>query len=223
MLKYIIFDLDETLYPRGNELMQEIGRRIQTWLCDYLELTWEEASAVRRDYFIRYGTTMGGLIAEHGVDVRDYLAFVHDIPAEEYLAPHPALGAMLVPIPLRKVVFTNAIAEHGWRVLRALGVAGHFERVIGIEEVGLRNKLHRDAYERMLALLGARGAECIMVEDAARNLRPAKALGMTTVLVDAEADECVDFAVGSVLEVVEVVKGLIECNPQKNRATPDCR
>ena len=208
-LRLIIFDLDDTLYPRGSGLMQEIGRRIQTWLCNHLGLTWEEAVALRREYFQRYGTTMGGLIAEHDVDVHDYLFFVHDIPVKEYLGPNPALDTMLASVPLRKVVYTNATSEYGWRVLRALRVAEHFEQVIGIEEVGLRNKPYRDAYERTLALLGAQGAECILVEDSVRNLRPAKALGMTTVLVDAEPNECVDFVVGSVLGVGRVVSGLL--------------
>ncbi len=216
-LKFIIFDLDDTLYPRRSGLMQEVGRRIQSWLCNHLGLAWEEAIAVRRDYFHRYGTTMGGLIAEHGVDVHDYLTFVHDFPVEEYLGPNPALAAMLDSISLRKAVYTNATSEYGWRVLRTLGVADRFERVIGIEEVGLRNKPYRDAYETMLALLGAKGPECIMVEDAARNLRPAKALGLTTVLVDVDGSaglaevpgEGVDFIVGSVLEVGQVVRNLV--------------
>lgn len=208
-LKFIIFDLDDTLYPRTSGLLQEVGHRIQLWLCNHLDLSWEEAIAMRREHFQRYGTTMGGLIAEHDVDVHDYLIFVHDISVEEYLDPNPALAAMLDSIPLRKAIYTNATSEYGWRVLRALGVVDHFERVIGIEEVGLRNKPYWDACERMLALLDAQGPECILVEDWARNLRPAKALGLTTVLVDAEPDEGVDFVVGSVLEVGEVVTGLL--------------
>ncbi|MEE8391055.1 MAG: pyrimidine 5'-nucleotidase [Anaerolineae bacterium] len=211
VFKFIIFDLDETIYPRGNGLLQEVGHRIQLWVQQQFDLTWEEAVAMRRDYFFRYGTTMGGLIAEHDVDVHEYLVFVHDVPLGDYLAPNPALAAMLNGLPLRKAIYTNGTAEHGWRVLQTLEVADHFERVIGIEDVGLRNKPYLDAYEQMLALLGARGAECIMVEDSARNLRPAKALGMTTVLVGAEPDEdeagSVDFVVESVLDVGEVVGG----------------
>jgi len=216
VLKFIIFDLDDTLYPRNSGLMQEIGCRIQTWVCNHLGLSWEEAIAVRRDYFQRYGTTMGGLIAEHDVDPHDYLAFVHDVPVGEYLVPNPALAAMLDAIRLRKAVYTNATSEYAWRVLRALGVAGHFEQVIGIEEVGLRNKASRDGYECTLALLGAEGAECIMVEDIVPNLRPAKAVGLTTVLVGAEYDESVDFVVGSVLEVGQVVNEL--CAVKANEA-----
>ena len=224
-LKFIIFDLDDTIYPRNSGPMREVGRRIQLWLCNHLGLSWEEAIAVRRDYFHRYGTTMGGLIAEHDMDVHDYLTFVHDIPVEEYLDPNPALATMLDFIPLRKAVYTNATSEYGWRVLRALGVAAHFDQVIGIEEVRLRNKFHGDAYEQALALLGAEGPECIMVEDSARNLRPAKSLGMVTVLVGADGstarlsssqselaeapDESVDFVVENVLEVRRVVSDLL--------------
>ena len=210
-VKFIIFDLDDTLYPRHNGLMQEVGLRIQVWLRDHLGLTWEEAIALRHQYFQQYGTTMGGLVAEHDVDVHDYLTFVHDVPVEEYLGPDPALAAMLDSIPLRKVVYTNATSAYAWRVLRALGVADQFEQVIGVEEVGLRNKINRDAYERMLALLGAQGPECIMVEDSARNLQPARALELTTILVDALPDEAaqrsrhVEYVVGNVLKVGQVV------------------
>jgi putative hydrolase of the HAD superfamily len=215
-LKFIIFDLDDTLYPRSSGLMQEIGGRIQTWVCNHLGLSWEEAIAVRRDYFRRYGTTMGGLIAEHDVDPHNYLVFVHDILVGEYLDPNPTLAAMLDAICLRKAVYTNATSEYAWRVLGALGVADCFEQVIGIEEVGLRNKASRDGYECTLALLGAEGDECIMVEDIVSNLRPAKALGLTTVLVGTESDESVDFVVGGVLEVAQVVNGL--CAVKANEA-----
>jgi FMN phosphatase YigB (HAD superfamily) len=142
---------------------------------------------------------------------------VHDIPIEDYLEPNLALTEMLAGIQLRKVVYTNATSEHGRRVLEALGVADQFERIIGIREVDLRNKLSREAYERMLALLGTEGEACIMVEDSPRNLPSAKALGMTTILIDAEEgkglvdvpEHCIDFAVDSVMEVGMAVDQLL--------------
>jgi putative hydrolase of the HAD superfamily len=209
MVKFIFFDLDDTLYPCSNGLMGEVGRRIQTWLCDHLALSWEDAVALRRKYYHQYGTTLGGLIAEHDVDPHDYLVYVHDIPLEEYIGPNPALGAMLAGIPLRRVVYTNATAEYARRVLGVLGVSDHFEEVIGIEDVGLLNKPYQEAYERVLVRLDAWGPECIMVEDCARNLRPAKMLGMTTVLVNALPDWSVDYVVGDVLQVGQVVSKLL--------------
>ncbi len=211
MYKFIIFDLDDTLYPRDDGLMGEVGRRIQTWLCDHLALSWEDAVVLRRKYYHRYGTTLCGLLAEHeGIDAHGYLVYVHDIPLEEYIGPKPALGAMLEGIPLRRVVYTNATAGYARRVLGVLGVLEHFEDVVGIEDVELLNKPYQEAYERVLVRLDAWGPECIMVEDSARNLRPAKALGMTTVLVNAPPDWSVDFVVGDVLQVGQVVNKLLE-------------
>jgi putative hydrolase of the HAD superfamily len=216
-LKFLVFDLDNTLYPQGSGVMEEIGRRIQLWLCRELGLTWEEAVDLRREYLREHGTTMGGLVAEHSVDVSHYLDFVHRIRVDEHLEPDPALREMLDRISLRKVVYTNATSAHGRRVLRALGVREQFERIIGIEDVGFHNKFSRQAYERMLALLEASGPECVMVEDSPRNLPSAKAVGMTTILVDAEkrsehaaaGEEFVDFAVESVLDVEWIVDGLL--------------
>lgn len=221
--EFVIFDLDNTLYPRGSGVMEEIGRRIQVWICDQLDLGWEEASEVRHRYLRQYGTTMGGLMTEHDVDIGQYLTFVHDIPIEEYLEPNPALAEMLARIPLRKAVHTNATSEHGRRVLQALDVADQFERIIGIREVGLCNKLNHEAYERMLALLRVEGEACIMVEDSPRNLPPAKALGMTTILIDHEEgerfidvpDRCIDFAVDRVDEVGKVIDAFLKDGKNK--------
>lgn len=219
-LEFLIFDLDNTLYPRGSGVMEEIGRRIQVWVRDRLNLSWEEATELRQEYLRRYGTTMGGLMVEHGEDVDHYLSFVHDIPIEEYLQPDPALADMLAQIPLRKVVYTNATSEHGLRVLRRLGVADQFEQVIGIQDVGLYNKISSEAYERMLALLDGEAGACIMVEDTPRNLPAAKALGMTTILVGADEDRelgdvpdhCIDFTVDTVLEVGVLVDQILDAD-----------
>jgi putative hydrolase of the HAD superfamily len=208
-LEFVIFDLDNTLYPRHSGVMEDMGRRIQTWLCDRLNLTWQEARDLRRDYLHQYGTTMGGLMVEHDMEVSDYLDFVHDIRVEDYLEPNPALEQMLEGIPLRKVIYTNGTSAYGRRVLQALDALDQFERIIGIEEVGLRNKFTREAYKRTLALLETKGPACIMVEDSARNLRPAKELGLTTILVDAEPNQYVDFTVDSVLQVGRVIDWLL--------------
>jgi putative hydrolase of the HAD superfamily len=225
--EFILFDLDNTLYSRESGLLQQIGRRIQLWLCEHLGVGWEQAALVRRDYFVRYGTTLNGLLIEDDVDAHDYLTFVHDVPVETFLSPDPALAAMLASIPLRRVIYTNATTEYSGRVLHALGVADLFERVISIEDVGLRNKLYREGYEYVLRLLNAAGPQCIMVEDSDRNLIPAKALGMTTVLVGqgdgiGSPDGGVDYAVQSVMDVGWVVSRLLnasESNAQTAKPT----
>jgi len=208
---YTVFDLDETLYPTSAGLMQDVARRITDWLQRHLGLGPEEATHLREVYIHRYGTTLAGLLVEHRekVDVEDYLAYVHDVPIEGYLRPDPALRAMLTGIPLRRVVFTNSSAEHSARVLNALGIADLFERVVDIRALNFVHKPRREAYERLLALLSAPGPACILIDDRVVNLQPAKALGMTTVLLNGPPQDGVDFAVGSVLEVGPLIQRLL--------------
>jgi putative hydrolase of the HAD superfamily len=207
-LTHVIFDLDNTLYQSDTGLLQALDRRIQRWTKKTLKIGPQEAVALRKAYYQRYGTTLGGLIAEHDVDIRDYLAFVHDVPVAEYLRPNPALAAMLDAVPLSKAVFTNAPAAHGRRVISALGLDGRFEHLIGIEEVEMCSKPHRLAYQRALSLIGAEGPTCVMVEDNPANLLPAKELGMTTVLIGESAEYGVDFAIDNVIEVGSLIAAL---------------
>ncbi len=222
--QYIIFDLDDTLYPRSSGLMKEIARRIQRWLQQTFDLTQEEAKKIQHRYLRRYGTTLAGLIAEgpkgtRDIDtddytaddgyVTDYLLFVHDIPIDVYLKPSPALREMLQAIPLRKAIYTNGTSAYAQRVLRVLSVLDHFEHIIGIEEVGLRNKTDRRAYEQALAILDIPGSACIMVEDTLNNLAAAKALDMTTILVDGQPNANVDISVSDVLKVGQAVSSLL--------------
>lgn len=206
-----VFDLDETLYPTSAGLMQDVARKINDWLQCHLGLGTEEATHLREVYVHRYGTTLAGLLAEHRekVDVEEYLAYVHDVPVEDYLRLNLALRAMLTGIPLRRVIFTNSSAEHAARVLNALGIADLFERVVDIRALNFVHKPRQEAYERLLALLSAPGPACILIDDRVVNLQPAKALGMTTVLVNGLPQDGVDFAVGSVLEVGPLIRRLL--------------
>lgn len=211
--EYVIFDLDDTLYPRHTGLMQEIAHRIKLWVEKTLGLNEKEAAELRQAYLHKYGTTLGGLIAEQQVDVDAYLAFVHDIPVEQYIHPNPPLKESLVAIPLNKAVFTNATSEYAQRVLRSLGIDNCFQHIVGIREVGLVNKPYPEAYKRLLRKLRVSGPQCIMVEDRRINLGPPKQLGMTTILVSTDTpgpDDFVDHIVPDALAVRELVSVLLE-------------
>ncbi len=210
MLKYLIFDLDETLYPRNAGLMQEIGVRINRYLIDHLQLSEADAVLLRQRYFQQYGTALRGLIVERSdANPEDYLRFVHDIPLAKYIGPNPALNAMLRSIDLPKVIFTNATMEHAQKVLDILGISDCFSHLIDIRAIDFISKPDRRAYEKMLALIDARPDECILVEDSARNLLPAKALGLKTILVDSSECDEVDYCVKDILGVKEAVTQLM--------------
>jgi putative hydrolase of the HAD superfamily len=204
MLRVALLDLDDTLYAADNGLWGAIGQRINRYMIERLRLPVEAVPALRRQYFERFGATLNGLRAEHNVDTRDYLAFVHAVPLEDYLQPNPALDAMLARLPHEKVIFTNADAAHARRVIERLGIARHFSTIVDIEALDFISKPDPRAYDRALALLGARAAECVFADDGARNLAPARALGMLTVLVDAAqppAVSGVDLVIPSILDL----------------------
>lgn len=209
MLKYALFDLDETLYPKESGLMREISRRMSQFMEERLGLEPDLISQLRRRYYQRYGTTMRGLMIHHGVAPEEFLAYVHDIPLEEYLGPDGTLDAVLGEIELEKVIFTNASAEHARRVLGILGVERHFGRIIDVRALDYVAKPDPQAYRRALDILGAEGRECLIVDDSLRNLAPAKELGMVTVLVGGETGEGADFAIAQVTEIGQVVRRLI--------------
>jgi putative hydrolase of the HAD superfamily len=204
-IKYILFDLDETLYPSNNGLMQNIGRRIGEYMQMRLGLGSRQAEALRREYYIKYGTSLRGLLINHGINAEEFLAYVHDLRLERYIGCDPALDRMLGDIPQSKVIFTNATEEHAWRVLTVLGVARHFERIIDVRRVKFISKPHREAYQRALDILEAQAGECIIIEDSLRNLRPAREIGMVTVLVNGQADEAVDFSIPNILQLSAII------------------
>lgn len=214
-IQYILFDLDDTLYDYGSGLFKEVGARIEGWVCQKLSLTPEEAKALRREYFEAYGTTMMGLRHHHPeLDIDDYLDHVHEVDVSRYLAPRSDLDAMLAALPPAKGIFTNGIASWADRILRQMGIRRHFGPIIDVRATQYRGKPWPEAYQRALAILGCAGAECVLLDDQPRNLEPAAAFGMRTVLVrpGGQPGPGVDFAVNTIEEAGAVLRKLVNGN-----------
>ncbi len=216
-LKYILFDLDETLYPSRSGLMARIGELMSRFMEERLDLPPSEVPTLREHYYHVYGTTMRGLQIHHGIDPEDYLAYVHDLPLEDYIGPNDELDRVLAEIETEKIIFTNASAEHARRVLAILGIERHFDCIIDVRAMGYMSKPDPEAYRRALEILGVAGDECLLVDDRARNLAPAKELGMITVLVSNEKaatrrdpPQDADFVIDEVAEIGEVMQSLKE-------------
>lgn len=183
MLKYILFDLDETLYPATSGLMPAIGERMRLYLEQQYDLAPERAHELQKRYWLEYGTTLRGLMLEREIDPKHYLEYVHDVDVAQFIHPDERLRQALQAIPYEKVIVTNADAPHAERVLARLGIADQFTRIFDIVFMEFECKPARGAYERVLSALPARGDECIFVEDTARNLPSARELGIQTILV----------------------------------------
>lgn len=211
MTRILLFDLDETLYAPGSGVMDCIRDRMLEYVQTHFGLSPAEADALRRRYFRDYGTTLRGLQINHQVDAEEYLRLVHDVPVGRLLQANPELDSVLASIPLEKVVFTSSSREHAERVLGALGIRRRFSRIVDVRDVQYESKPLPAAYRHACALVGAGPHECVIVEDSLRNLEPAKALGMTTILVregGAVPDPSVDVTIGRVEEIGQALAKL---------------
>lgn len=177
-----VFDLDNTLYPVACGPYPQVDQRIRAFIANALGLDADEAHRRQKHYFYTYGTSLLGMIREHGTDPKEFLAYVHDVDLA-CIPPDPALRAGLHSLRGRKIIFTNADTPYAERVLDRLGLADCFEAIFDIVAADYVPKPHLVTYERMLARHGIAPATAAMVEDLPRNLTPAAQLGMTTVWV----------------------------------------
>jgi putative hydrolase of the HAD superfamily len=177
-----VFDLDNTLYPHHLHLWHQVDARIRDFIADYLKVAHEDAFRIQKDYYKRYGTTMRGLMTEHGLEPDAFLDYVHQIDHSP-LQPNPALGAALARLPGRKLILTNGTRQHADAVMRRLDIHAHFEDVFDIVAAELEPKPLAQTYDRFLARHGVDPHKAAMFEDLARNLAVPHALGMVTVLV----------------------------------------
>lgn len=180
-----VFDLDNTLYPPSARLFDQIEVRMTAWVMRELNVDRAEADRLRRHYWETHGTTLAGLMREHGADPGPYLTDVHDI-ALDALEPDPELATRIASLPGRRIVYTNGCAPYAERVLAARGLSGLFDAVYGVEHAGFRPKPERAAFEAIFAADGLTPDRAAMFEDDPRNLAAPHAMGMRTVHVAPE-------------------------------------
>ncbi len=186
-----VFDLDNTLYPAHCNLFKQIDARMATFIEELLKIPRDAARRLQKDYYVRYGTTMSGLMREHGVRPHDFMDYVHDIDLSA-VCENEELRALIAELPGEKFIFTNGSVRHAENVTERLGLAGLFDAVFDIAAAEFTPKPHRETYERFINRHGVRADEAAMFEDLAHNLLSAHELGMTTVLVGSDAEWLAD-------------------------------
>ena len=183
-----IFDLDDTLYPPESRFMGLIQQRINDYVVRTAGLPAAEAMVVQKSYLRDYGTSLAGLMAHYRIDPHHFLAEVHDVPMD-VLKPDPGLRAALERLEGPRIVFTNGSGGHARRVVEKLELADLFDGLFALEDADLIPKPNPRTFTRMTERFGIDPATAAFFEDTARNLPPAHALGMTTVLVGPHALE----------------------------------
>jgi putative hydrolase of the HAD superfamily len=177
-----VFDLDNTLYHPSCRLFDQIAERMTNYIVAKLDLSKTEAAKLRHSYYTKYGTTLRGLMIEHGMEPHDYLTYVHEIDyaAVTYQAE---LQKALMNLPGRKLVFTAGTRAHAKSVLDNLGCAEIFEEVFDITDCHFIPKPDQRPYEIFLKRHNVTPETAAFFEDLPQNLLVPRSLGMTTVLV----------------------------------------
>lgn len=207
-----IFDLDNTLYPASCDLFALIDARMNAYLRNLFSVDETEAHRIQKQYFRDHGTTLSGLMSQHGTDPHHFLDFVHDIEMDRVSA-NPDLKDALMGLPGRRLVFTNGDVPYAERVLQALGLESCFEAVHDIHMMDYQPKPHPDAYAGFCKAWSVTPKSALFAEDMARNLKPAKDIGMTTLWVNngseqADGQACPSYIDHETHEITAWLSGL---------------
>jgi pyrimidine 5'-nucleotidase len=179
----IFFDLDDTLYPATTGLWHAIKGRMNRYMIERMGLPETEVPALREQYYKMYGTTLRGLQERHQVDEQDFLAYVHDLPLKDYLAPDPRQREIIASLPTRNLVFTNADVHHARRVLAALNLDDLFEIVVDVNEVSPYCKPMPESFAIAQDFANEPDpSKCVMIDDLPRTTRAALDVGMASLL-----------------------------------------
>lgn len=182
-----IFDLDNTLYPVTKDLLSEIDAQMSRFVSNFLNIDSHESRKVQKKYFREYGLTLRGLMIHHKLDPAVFLKEM--VPKNlEKIQPNPDLGRIINTLPGRKLIYTNSAREHAELVLERLGIRSVFEGVFDIKAANYVPKPAEEPYQKMCDQFFIEPHTALMVDDIARNLRPASALGMTTVWLQTNAE-----------------------------------
>ena len=185
LIKTWIFDLDNTLYPPEENIFSQIDQKMTSFIADNLKISIEEAFNIQKQNFIDHGTTLAGFMnsGNNKIDPDKFLEFVHDINLNS-LKEDSDLRKILLLLPGKKYIFTNGTKKHAENVLKKLNLENIFQSIFGIKEANYLPKPNLETYNLFLKTYKIDPKTSIMFEDMARNLIPAKELGMKTVLLE---------------------------------------
>jgi len=178
-----VFDLDNTLYPPSSPVFDQIDRRMTAYIARFLGVDSAAAFTVQKSYYRKYGTSLSGLMQEHGMEPEGFLAYVHDIDYS-VVPRNPALAEAIRSLPGRRIVYTNGSSAHAEAVLARLDLTDAFEGIFDIRAAGYVPKPQGSSYDRLIDVFGFDPAEAVLVEDSLKNLPPAAERGMKTVWLE---------------------------------------
>ena len=192
-IKNWLFDLDNTLYSGQTKVFDQVDKKMSSFISKKLNVSLEEAKKIQKDYFYKYSTTLSGLMKHHKIDAKEFLDFVHDVNLN-FLKKDKGLESEISKIKGKKIIFTNGSKAHAMNVTKKIGIDKLFDGVFDIVESNFIPKPSMEAYKILIEKYKIEPQYCILVEDIARNLKPAYELGMKTVWIKNDEPWAAEFS-----------------------------
>ena len=179
-----IFDLDNTLYSADSGIFQQVHKLMGEFISNNLNMNLEEAKKLQSKYYKQHGTTLRGLMDNHGVDPDHFLAEVHKLDYS-IVGPNKMLNQELDKLKGRKIIYTNANKQHVTDVLEKIKLSNYFDEIFDIKMANYIPKPELKPYEQIIDLFNIEPKSSAMFDDIAKNLVPAKKVNFTSVWIDA--------------------------------------
>ena len=179
-----IFDLDNTLYSADSGIFQQVHDLMGKFVSSHLDIDIEEAKIIQKNYYKQHGTTLRGMMDNHGVDPDHFLAEVHNLDYS-IVGPNHKLNEELKKIQGRKIIYTNANMQHTLNVLERIELSNFFDEIFDIKMANYVPKPAIKPYKQIIEKFDLNPSSSAMFDDIAKNLVPAKKVGFTSVWIDA--------------------------------------
>ena len=211
-----IFDLDNTMYDINLGLFKKISNRITDFIMSKYSLDIDQAKKIQKEYYLKYGLTLRGLIVEKKLEPEEFLDYVHDVEHPE-LEKNDQLISKIRILEGKKIIFTNATSKHAKKILKILELEHDFDQIIDIKDLEYIPKPDKRSYKKLLECLNLNNEnlnKTIFVEDTVKNLIPAKELGITTVWMKNSINEkdfiknfnFIDYSFNNLNEFLDTIK-----------------
>lgn len=211
-----IFDLDNTMYDINLGLFKKISNRITDFIMSKYSLDIDQAKKIQKEYYLKYGLTLRGLIVEKKLEPEEFLDYVHDVEHPE-LKKNDQLISKIRLLEGKKIIFTNATLNHAKKILKILELEHDFDQIIDIKDLEYIPKPDKRSYKKLLECLNLNKEnldKTIFFEDTVKNLIPAKELGITTVWMKNSINEkdfmknCnfIDYSFNNLNEFLDTIK-----------------
>ena len=182
-IKFWIFDLDNTLYSGKTKVFEQVDKRMSKYISNKLNISIEEAKKIQKNYFYEYNTTLNGMIKNHKINPDEFLDFVHDINID-FLQKDLELAKEIEKLDGKKIIFTNGSRKHAINVTKQIGIDQLFDDIFDIVDAEFIPKPSLEPYKKLVKKHKIDPKLCVLVEDIARNLKPAYEMGMKTVWIE---------------------------------------